>query len=204
MGSPSITKGEWSGSPTTTDRTPPLPPLYALRGDPRTLPYARDALDDIDRYIGLPRGDSDPEEMICAPESSSTRGDSRQPKTLRVLEDTDAPLGARAAAGIVLAPSLDKAGRIRMRRIKEDAPYRVRFALKAARGTDTATTVEALDACCDDEGLVPPRDAEPDRRKFSCSPGRQLRIRRPRLDRILGADLAAAVRRARAERTRKA
>lgn len=31
-----------------------LPALYALRDDPRTVPYASDALDDIDRYIGLP------------------------------------------------------------------------------------------------------------------------------------------------------
>lgn len=32
-----------------------LPVLYTLRDDPRTLPYANDALDDIDLYIGLPR-----------------------------------------------------------------------------------------------------------------------------------------------------
>jgi len=31
-----------------------LPALYALRNDPRTVPYANDALSDIDHYIGLP------------------------------------------------------------------------------------------------------------------------------------------------------
>ena len=69
----------------------------------------------------------------------------------RVLEDIDAPHDARAAPAIALAPSLDKAGRNRMRRLKDDAPYRLRVALKAARGTDTAATLRALDACSADE-----------------------------------------------------
>lgn len=91
-------------------------------------------------------------ETLRAQDHTDYRASPTTPDALwRILEDPDAPLGARAAAGIALVPSLDKAGRLRMRRIKEDAPYRLRVALKAARGTNTAATVKALDACEDDD-----------------------------------------------------
>lgn len=68
----------------------------------------------------------------------------------RVLESADAPLAARAAAAIALGASLDAGERRRFRAVKEDAPYALRIALKAARGADTVAMVRALERCGDD------------------------------------------------------
>lgn len=67
-----------------------------------------------------------------------------------VLESAGAPLAARAAAAIALGPSLDADGRRRFRAVKEDAPYPLRVALKAARGDETTAMVRALERCSDD------------------------------------------------------
>jgi hypothetical protein len=67
-----------------------------------------------------------------------------------VLESADAPLASRAAAAIALGASLDADERRRFRAVKEDAPYPLRVALKAARGADTAAMIRALERCADD------------------------------------------------------
>ncbi|MDB4936480.1 MAG: hypothetical protein JWP87_3452 [Labilithrix sp.] len=68
----------------------------------------------------------------------------------RVLEDGDATLSSRAAAAIALAPLLDKAARERWRAIRTDSPYRLRVAMKAARGAELPAIAKALEACLDD------------------------------------------------------
>ena len=67
-----------------------------------------------------------------------------------VLESSDAPLASRAAAAIALGAALDANERRRYRAVKEDAPYPLRVALKAARGADTAAMIRALERCADD------------------------------------------------------
>jgi hypothetical protein len=112
------------------------------------VPYA--AGDDLPSLLVRGDGSTSAWVEVLLTRAASYRSAVRIDDLWSVLESADAPLGARAAAAIALGPSLDADGRRRFRGVKEDAPYPLRLALKAARGADTAAMVKALERCADD------------------------------------------------------